>query len=182
MTAPTIDARAVRGRRIELTYYRELPDGPKHPGIITRVDPAEYDNGVWIRLDGTRCNVHARHDYEGLTYLDEVMDVPELPVGRFTPAASSQFGFYEHAGVLLAAINEDGEDLIVLTGDRDKAYAAAVAYLDEIGVDPDYVRSDRLRPFWAVFEWQPEDSEMPWTVRWPADGEDHAVRIHYLAA
>jgi hypothetical protein len=48
--------------------------------------------------------------------------------------------------------------------------------------DFDAVAAAAVRAFWAVFEWQPEDSEMPWIVRWPADGEDCAVRIHYLPA
>ncbi|MFD0509400.1 hypothetical protein ACFQ0G_53840 [Streptomyces chiangmaiensis] len=36
---------------------------------------------------------------------------------------------------------------------------------------------------WAVFEWEPEDSECPWTVRWDAvEGDDQAVRIYHLPA
>lgn len=183
MTTHTIDARAVPGRRVTLTYYRELPDGPKHPGIITKVDSAEYDNGLWIRLDGTRCNVHARTDYEGITYLDQVVDVPVLPMGRFTPVASDQFGFYEHAGILLATIGEDGEDLVMVTDGREKAIAAARGYLDSIGVDVDYVYLDTVRPHWAVFEWEPEDAEMPWTVRWDvSEGDDQAVHLYHLPA
>lgn len=178
----TLAGKAVVGRRITLTYYRdlELPEPPAHPGIITGVS----DTGsLWIRLDGTRCTLGAGADYRGVTYLDEVVPVPELPMGRFTPVASDPNGFYEKAGALVAAIGEDGEDLIVVTDDRAKARAAVTEYVDWTGLDPDYVGLDHLRPCWAVFEWEPEDAEYPWTVNWDAaEGDEMAVQIHYLPA
>lgn len=179
----TVTEKAVVGRRITLTYYRdlELPEPPVHPGIITGV--GEDRGSVWIRLDGRRCNLAARPDYRGLTYLDEVVPVPKLPMGPFTPVADDENGFFEKAGVLLAAIGEDGENLILLTDNRDKAREAAYAYDTEVGVDTSCVNYDNLQPCWAVFEWQPEDSEAPWNVRWDAsEGDDQAIRIHYLPA
>lgn len=177
----TLVEKAVVGRRIELAYYRDLKndgaDATYHPGIITGVD-----GGVWIRLDGTRCNVRSPIDYEGLRYLDDVVPVPDLPMGPFTPAADSEHGFYEKAGVLLATIGEDGEDLVILTDDRAKAAAAAAAYDAEIGLDLDSVDYGALRAKWAVFEWEPEDSESPWTVRWASEGDDMAIHLYFLPA
>lgn len=182
----TIDARAVAGRRVEFTYYRDLDqtDGPTYPGIMTGTEPG-YSGSLLarIRLDGTRSNLSVPVAYEGLRYLDEVVPVPELPMGRFTPVADDANGFYEKAGVLVAAIGEDGEELVILTDDLDKARAAASAYADEIGLDPDYIRLNWIRPCWAVFEWEPEDAECPWTVRWDAaEDDDQAVHIYYLPA
>ena len=179
--AHTLAQKAVVGRRITLTYYRDLKlaDPPAHPGIITSV--SEDEASLRIRLDGKRYNLAARTDYEGLTYLDEVVPVPALPMGRFQPTPDDLLGVWE--GVPLSTIGEDGEDLILLTDDRDKAVAAAQAYDREVGVHPDSADYDRVRAFWAVFEWEPEDAETPWTVRWDADeGDEKAVRIHYLPA
>lgn len=173
--------KAVVGRRVTLTYYRDLqlPNPPVHPGIITSV--TEDQAGVRIRLDGKRYNLPARADYRGLTYLDEVVPVPALPMGRFTPTAADLLGVWE--GVPLSTIGEDGEDLILLTGDLAKARAAAMAYDQEVGVHPDSANYDRIQACWAVFEWEPEDAEYPWTVRWDAaEGDDQAIRIHYLPA
>lgn len=176
-----VTEKAVVGRRIELAYGRDLKnDGEKatyHPGIITEV----YPESVWIRLDGTRCNTRARTDYEGLRYLDQVVPVPELPMGRFQPTAADMLGVWE--GVPLSTIGEDGEDLIVLTDDEDKAAKAIAAYAREVGMDLDYLGLQFLRPCWAVFEWEPEDAECPWTVNWGAsEGDDQAVHIYYLPA
>lgn len=178
----TLTEKAVRGRRVELAYYRDLKTaGDKatyHPGIITGVD-----GGVWIRLDGTRCNLRSPADYEGLRYLDQVVPVPELPMGRFTPEPSDTNGLYEKAGVLFAAVGEDGEDWIFVTDDRDKAYEAATAYAQEVGAELDWIHAEDLMPCWAVFEWEPEDAECPWTVNWgAAEGDDQAVLIYYLPA
>lgn len=180
----TTTEKAVIGRRIELAYYRDLKNdsgnATYHPGIITGADT----DGVWIRLDGSRCNLRARADYEGLRYLDQVVPVPKLPMGVFTPAPDLD-GFYEKAGVLLATIGEDGEDLVIVTDDRAKAWTASCEYFREvhIGIDPDYQDADDLQPQWAVFEWEPEDAEVPWTVRWDAtEGDDQAIRIYYLPA
>jgi hypothetical protein len=181
----TLEDLAVAGRRVTFTYYRHLKDGPAVPGIITGTETAV--NGAplaRVRLDGTRSTITPPIDYEGLVYLDEVVPVPELPMGRFTPERSDTNGFWEKEGVLLAAICEDGEDLIVITDDREKAITAARAYLvDEALVDLDYVNFEHIRAHWAVFEWEPEDAEFPWTVRWDAaEGDDQAIRIHYLPA
>src|SRR5205823_1111058 len=99
----TLTEKAVVGRRITFTYYRDLdqPGPPAYPGIITGTQPG-YSGGLVarIRLDGKRSNLAIPVDYEGLTYLDEVVPVPELPMGRFIPVASDENGFYEKAGVL----------------------------------------------------------------------------------
>jgi len=168
--------KAVAGRRITFTYYRDLDlaDGPTYPGIITGTEPGLSGAlRALIRLDGTRSTLSIPVAYEGLTYLDEVIEVPELPMGRFLPFASDEFGFYEKAGVLVAAIGEDGEDLIVVTDDLAKARAAVTDYADWTGLDPDYVDLEDLRAKWAVFTWEPEDAECPWTVNWyAAEGDD----------
>lgn len=177
----TLTEKAVAGRRIELTYYRDLQltNPPIHPGVITIV--TDGASTVWVRLDGKRYNVAARSDYQGLRYLDEVGPVPELPVGRFQPTPADMLGVWHD--VPLATIGEDGEDLILLTTDRDKATTAAIAYARETDIDPDYVDYDALKPCWAVFEWAPEDAEFAWSVRWDAaQGDDQAVHIFYLPA
>jgi hypothetical protein len=177
----TLEEQAVVGRRITLTFYRDLklPNPPAYPGIITGV--AEDRASAWIRLDGKRYNMAARTDYDGLTYLDEVVPVPALPMGPFTPTADNMIGVWE--GVPLTTIGEDGEDLVLLTDDLEKARAAAIAYDAEVGVHPDSANYDDLRACWAVFTWEPEDAECPWTVNWPAaEGDDKAVRIFYLPA
>lgn len=177
----TLTEQAVVGRRVELTYYRDLDvaDSPTHPGIITGVSDDEA--GLWIRLDGKRYNLPVRPDYQGLRYLDDVVPVPALPMGRFTPTPADMLGVWED--VPLSTIGEDGEDLILLATDRNKAIAAAVAYSREIGLDLDDVDFDVIRPCWAVFEWEPEDAECLWTVNWDAaEGDDQAVHIYYLPA
>ena len=174
--------RPVVGRRVLHTRHRDLgKPGAAKPGIITELF-LNQGGQVKIRLDGQRWTMHVPANYQGLTYLDEVVPVPELPMGRFTPFASDQFGFYEKSGVLLAVIGEDGEDYVIVTDSLDKARAAALAYDEEIGVDS--VEYGRLSPRWAVFEWEPEDAEYPWIVRWDDDleGTDHAIRIHHLTA
>jgi len=186
MTETALESLAVTGRRVTFTYHRdrELPDAPVHPGIVTGTEPGL--NGALlaqVRLDGTRCTLTPPADYEGLTYLDEVVPVPDLPMGRFLPVADDRNAFYEKAGVLLAPIGEDGEDWVIVTGDAVKARAAAAEYAEETGVDLGYVDFDALEPCWAVFEWEAEGSDCPWTVRWDAtEGEVMAVRIHYLPA
>jgi hypothetical protein len=177
----TVTEKAVVGRRIMLTRYSDLANGgPEHPGILTSVD--KY--GVWIRLDGTRCTLRARTDYEGLRYLDEVIPVPALPMGRFTPYASNHIALWEKAGVLMATIGEDGDNLVLVTNDREKAWTAACEYFHEahIDIDPDYQDAEDLQPHWAVFEWEPEDAECPWTVSWAAEGDELAVHVYYLPA
>jgi hypothetical protein len=183
----TLTEKAVVGRRVEFAYYRSLHADSETlytPGIITGTETAV--NGkllARVRLDGTRSTLTPPVDYEGLTYLDEVVPVPDLPMGRFTPERSDTNGLYEKEGVLFAAIGEDGEDWVFVTDDRAKAYAAAQAYATEVGVDLAWINAKDLQPYWAVFEWEPEDAESPWTVRWDAaEGDDQAIRIHYLPA
>jgi hypothetical protein len=182
----TLTEKAAVGRRVTFTYYQDLkqPDGPAYPGIITGTEPGLSGALLArIRLDGQRSNLAIPIDYEGLTYLDEVVPVPELPMGRFIPAAGEQPGFSEHAGVLVAALGEDGEDLVIVTDDPAKARAALTAYAEWVGIDVDYVDADDLSPYWAVFEWEPEDAEGPWTARWDAvKGDDQDVHIYYLPA
>ncbi|MFD0509399.1 hypothetical protein ACFQ0G_53835 [Streptomyces chiangmaiensis] len=98
MTTTIAHPKAVAGRRVTFTYFRDLDvaDGPEYPGIVTGTETAA--NGILlarIRLDGTRSNLAIPADYEGLTYLDEVVPVPELPMGRFLPVADDRNGFYE---------------------------------------------------------------------------------------
>jgi hypothetical protein len=182
-TTQTVYPKAEAGRRVLYTRYRDLPQGPEYPGVITSVDPDEPGASLLVRLDGTRSNLFVRPNYEGLRYLDEVGPVPELPMGRFTPVASDTNGFYETAGVLLAVIGEDGEDFVILTGDQDKAREAVTVYAAEIGMDLDFIDFGLLHPYWAVFEWEPEDAECPWTVRWDAsESDDQAVHIFHLPA
>ena len=152
----TLDTKAVVGRRITFTYYRDLDQAapPAHPGIITGTEPGYSGNLLaLIRLDGTRSTLRIPLDYDGLAYLDEVGPVPELPMGPFTPVADDRHGFYEKAGVLLAAIGEDGEDLVLIAepGRQEKAIEASARYLDSVGVDIHYVNFDAIRPYWAVF-------------------------------
>ena len=176
----TLAEKAVVGRRILFTYYRDLkrPNPPQHPGIITALLLNQGSCGK-IRLDGKRSSLHIPPHYQGLRYLDEIVLVPELPMGRFTATAEHLGGAW--AGVPVCCL--DSEDVIALTDDLDKARTAVTAYLKETGWDINYVDLDRLQPRWAVFEWQPEDSDAPWTVRWDvSEGDDMAVRIHYLPA
>lgn len=173
---------AVHGRRVLFTYFRELGDGPEHPGIITGLETGGSGAlRALIRIDGTRCNLSVAVDYEGLTYLDEVVDVPELPMGPFTPTAADMLGVWE--GVPLSTIGEDGADMVLLTDDRDKAVAAVRAYDQDAGVDGQFIDYDAMKPYWAVFTWEPEDAECPWTVNWDAQkDDDQAIRIYYLPA
>lgn len=179
----TLTEKVVVGRRVAFTYYRDLkrPNPPEHTGIITALVP-DQGASLKIRLDGQRTSLHSRPDYQGLRYLDEVITpVPELPMGRFTPTLAELGG--EWAGVPVCLLESDigSEHVIALTGDLDAATTAVIAFLSQTGWDLDYVDLDRLKPRWAVFEWQPEDSDTPWTVRWDAaEGDDNAVRIHYL--
>ena len=183
----TLENLAVVGRRVEYAYHRSLTDDTATlwtPGIITGTEPG-LNGGLLarVRLDGTRSPLVVPVGYDGLRYLNEIVPVPELPMGRFLPAADDKNGFYAKAGVILAPIGEDGEELVVVTDDPAKARAAVTAYAKETGLDLDYLDFDALKPLWAVFEWEPEDSESLWTVRMDAaEGNDMAVRIHYLPA
>ena len=181
--AHTLTEKAVVGRRIAFTYYRDLkkPTPPEHPGIITDLVPAQGAS-VKIRLDGKRSSLHVPPDYQGLRYLDEVLDaVPSLPMGRFQPTAEQIGGTWE--GVPVCLLESPGEEVVIaLTGDREAARTAVTAYLKANGWDPDYFKDlAGLKAGWAVFDWEPEDADTPWTARWDAaEGDDQAIRIHYL--
>jgi hypothetical protein len=101
-------------------------------------------------------------------------------MGRFAPVANDMNGFYEHAGVLVLAIGEDGEDLVVITDDKEKAFAAAVGYGPTLGFDEDFFDREDMQARWVVFEWQPEDAEYTWLMNVAAQGDDQAVHIYYL--
>ena len=186
-TISTLETKAVVGRRVEFAYYRSLHDEAETlwaPGIVTGTETG-VNGGLLarVRLDGKRSTLTVPVGYDGLRYLDQIVPVPELPMGRFTPVADDMNAFYENNGVLFAAVGEDGEDLVVLTGDVDVAKAVALAWAKDTGLDLDEDDLKYLEPRWAVFEWEPEDAECPWTVRWDAsEGDDQAIRIHYLPA
>ncbi len=182
MITPTIDTdtRAVPGRRVEFTYYPDLnkADRPAYPGIITGTEPGLSGAlRARIRLDGTRCNLSIPVDYDGITYLDEVVAVPELPMGRFTPTADDFGGAWDGVPIVQC----ESEDIVILTGDQTRAAVALRAFCKDMGIDRDYLPAMQSR--WAVFEWQPEDAEIPWIVSWDAaEGDDQAVQIHFLPA
>ena len=186
-TTQTEQPRAVRGRRVQLIRYRDLkiPGDHAYPGIITDTEDGFGDTILAvIRVDGDRSTLRVPTDYEGLTYLDEVTDVPDLPMGRFVPTAEQLEGEWE--GVPICSLNEDG-DLIALTNDHDRAVAAMNVYRRAMGgclYNPEFdtVAPDRLKAQWAVFEWQPEDSDLDWLVTWAAEGDDQAVQLYYLPA
>ncbi|GAA3590951.1 hypothetical protein [Streptomyces osmaniensis] len=179
----TLTEKAVPGRRIAFTYYRDLkrPNPPEHTGIVTALVP-DQGASLKIRLDGKRTSLHSRPDYQGLRYLDEVITpVPELPMGPFTPTVEHLGGEWEGVPACLLESATGEEHVIALTDVPELAAAAVVGCLTESGWDPEYIDLDRLEPCWAVFEWKPEDSESPWKVRWDAaEGDDHAIRAHYL--
>jgi hypothetical protein len=75
----------------------------------------------------------------------------------------------------------ESEDIVILTGDQHQADAALGAFCKDMLIDREFLPAMQAR--WAVFEWEPEDSEYPWTVSWDAsEGDDQAIRIHYLPA
>jgi hypothetical protein len=185
MNSSTLNDMAVAGRRVEYRVHRSLNDDRADvyvPGIITGTEAAV--NGsllARVRLDGQRNSLALPADYDGLRYLDEVVDVPALPMGPFTPVADEMNGFLEREGVLLALLGEDGEDMVLITTDRDKARTAALAYAKETDLDLDYLDFDALDPKRVVFEWAPEESEYPWSVHWDAiESDAHAVHVFFL--
>lgn len=183
----TLTEKAVAGRHVTFTYYRDLDqaDSPTYPGIITGTEPGLSGALLAkVRLDGTRSNLHIPVDYEGLTYLDEVGPVPELAMGRFHPTPNDLDGEWE--GVPVCSIGEDG-DLIALTNDLETAVTAMNVYRRDMAgclYNPEWdtVAGDNLAPHWAYFEWQPEDAECPWLVTWTHEGDDQAIQLYYLPA
>lgn len=178
----TLSAEAVVGRRIEFAYYSNLHGGAEtvwHPGIITATEPGYTTMLACIRLDGERrSGLRIPVDYEGLRYLDEVVDVPELPMGRFHPTAADMSG--EYGGVLVCEFEEG--DIAFLTADPDTARAALTAYGTAMDMYLGGSELDHLEARWVVFEWEPEDAECPWFMRFADEGDDMAVHVHYLPA
>jgi hypothetical protein len=180
--------KAVAGRRVKYLIHRSAHDDRTadayQGGIVTGTVTA--GNGrllAKVRLDGDRSSLTLPADYDGLRYLDEVVPVPVLPMGRFTPVEDEMNGFFHVQGVLVTTVGEDGDEWVFITDDRDKAKAAALAYAEETDVDVDFVDFGALEPKWAAFEWEPEESESPWVVHWDAqESDDHAVHVFYLIA
>ncbi|MER5277747.1 hypothetical protein ABT025_18590 [Streptomyces sp. NPDC002809] len=170
----TLEAQAVVGRRVEFAYYRD--QDTYLPGIITAIteDPAS----LRVRLDGARSNLACRPEYDGIRYLDEVVPVPDLPMGRFTPTAADFDGKYASIPVVQF---EEG-DIVLLTTDNIKAREALAEFAEDMQIAPDYADPADLVTRSVVFEWQPEDAECPWLMDFAAPDADHAVRIHYLPA
>ncbi|MFB7312924.1 hypothetical protein [Streptomyces sp. NPDC056192] len=173
----TLAEKAVVGRLVEFAYHR-VPN-TYLPGIITAItdDPAS----LRIRLGNARSTIAVRANYENLRYLDQVIPVPELPMGRFHPTVG-HFDGNTYAGV--AACQFEDEDIILVTADPAAARAALAAYFEAQDMDPDYDRHDpdRLELAWVVFEWEPEDAEHPWLMDFAKQGDDMAIQIHYLPA
>ncbi|WP_331741437.1 hypothetical protein OG760_37680 (plasmid) [Streptomyces sp. NBC_00963] len=168
---------AVVGRRVLFAYYR-APD-TYLPGIITAIrDDAAT---LQVRLDGRRTTIPCPADYRGLRYLNEVVPVPELTMGRFRPTAKDFGGAWE--GVPVCRMEED--DIVILAAVPSAARGAAAAYLREVCGDSDDVIREYLRWLtdrWVTFEWQREDAEYPWLMVSAAEGDEQALHIHYLPA
>lgn len=185
--------KAVVGRRVEFAYYSNLHSDSEtvwHPGIITALEPGLTGALLaLIRLDGKRSTLSIPLDYEGLAYLDEVVPVPDLPMGPFIPTATYPHPgvLVEKAGVLVTAVGEDGGDLIAITTDRTAAETAIRERAVEVGFDVDYLDFDRMQAKWGVFDWEPYDPDCPWAaddwfVRWDAaESDEKAVHIFHLA-
>lgn len=183
MTTPTpvLPAEAVVGRHVEFSYRRE--PGTWHPGIITALEPG-YDGDLLacVRIDGTRYTLRVPTSSPRLRYLEQVTDVPALPMGPFTPTADPRNGIYALDGVLYAAIGEDGEDLVVVTGDLEVAKQVARQHAADAEWDLDETALEGFRPEWAQFVWEPEDAESRWVWTPASKGNEHAVHAYYLPA
>ncbi|MFF0009640.1 hypothetical protein ACFYQT_40300 [Streptomyces tibetensis] len=182
MTTTSIETRAVRGRRVTYAY---TSDKTQRPGVIT--DTKTAVNGTllaMVRLDGARSSLHVPADHENLTYLDEIGEVPELPMGRFHPATTSLGFDFQYDGVVVCGF-EDG-DAVAVTADRAKAEAAIATFLREVeGIDDEPTVRESLgwmKPRWVVFEWEPEDAEFVWLMNPASEGDDQAVHVYYLPA
>ncbi|MEU1497337.1 hypothetical protein [Streptomyces sp. NPDC005732] len=165
------------GRRITYAYTGARP--PQQPGVITFAT----EGAVWVRLDGQRSSMYMPADQKGLTYLDEVGPVPELPMGRFQPSLQCPGMDYAYDGVIVLEFEE--EDMAALTADRVAAEAAVATYLrEQLGVDEDAIGDHlaELKLQWVVFEWEPEDAECAWLMNRAAEGDDQALQVHYLPA
>lgn len=183
----TLAEKAVTGRRIEYRVHRSVNDDRADvyaPGIITRTDTSAIGTPlVGVRLDGQRSNITMPADFDGLRYLDQVVAVPALPMGRFNPSVE-KIGSAAYQGVTVC--NFDDDDLAALTDDKGKAVAAVAAHLREAwGIEDDEVireHTDDLVAKWVYFAWEPEDAECAWRMHWAAEGDDQAIRVHYMPA
>jgi len=173
---------AVIGRRVLFTYHRDLGTGPEHPGIITGTEVGFGVTVALVRLDGKRSPLSVPTDYEGLTYLDQVVDGPALPTGSFIPVANDKNAIQEHDGVLYAQTGEDGEYLVVVTDDLEAAKKVARHHAKSIGLS---LTEDDLEAFdgeLSTFVWEPEGAECPWVVGPAEDGDENAVHTFTLYA
>jgi hypothetical protein len=179
----TLTEKAVAGRRV--TYAYTSGDKKQRPGVIT--DTKTATNGVllvMVRLDGARSSLHVPADHENLTYLDEIGPVPELPMGRFHPSATSLGFDFQYDGIPVCGF-EDG-DAVAVTDEPSRAAAAIATFLREAeGIDDEHTIRESLawlKPRWVVFEWEPEDAECVWLMNPSSEGDDQAVRVYYLPA
>lgn len=177
----TLTEKAVRGRRV--TYAYSHGDQKQRPGVITGTKTNAH--GVLlalVRLDGARSNLHVPADHENLTYLDEVGEVPELPMGRFHPSTTGLGFDFQYDGVLVCGF-EDG-DAVAVTTDQGKAAAAVATWMREVeGIDDEHTIRESvgwMKPQWVVFEWEPEDAECVWLMNPAQEGDDQAVHVYYL--
>ena len=170
----TFREKAVVGRRI---IHDHAARKQKLPGIITCLNDGE-GGGFFVRLDGERHSLFVPPKFAWrVTFLDEVTAVPALPMGRFHPTAQHFGGDWE--GVPVCSL--ESEAIVILTDDQHRAAAALHAFCRDMWIEHEYLPPVQAR--WAVFEWEPEDSEIPWTVRWDAsENDEHAVHIYYLPA
>jgi len=179
----TLTEKAVRGRRV--TYAYAHGDQKRRPGVITGTTTSAHGTLlVLVRLDGARSNLHVPADHENLTYLDEVGEVPKLPMGRFHPSITSLGFDFQYDGVVVCGF-EDG-DAVAVTADPSMAEAAIATYLREVeGIEDEGIVRELIgwmKPLWVVFEWEPEDAECAWLMNWCDEGTDQAVRVYYLPA
>lgn len=182
MNTTATHPKAETGRRVTYEFYNARKP---QPGVITGTKTT--DNGdliALVRLDGQRSSMHIPVDLEGLHLLDEIGPVPELPMGRFQPGTQHPGMDYVYDGVLI--VQFDDGDMAAITADRDKAEAAVATYLrEESGIDDETTIRDELaelKPQWVVFEWEPEDAECAWLMNLAHEGDDQAIRVHYLPA
>ncbi|MFJ4925346.1 hypothetical protein [Streptomyces sp. NPDC088736] len=174
-TTETRHPKAETGRRVTYEFYNARKP---HPGVITFATQGT----VWVRLDGQRSSMQMPINQKGLTYLDEIGPVPELPMGRFQPNLQHPGIDWQYDGVIVVRFEEG--DLAALTGDRAKAEAAVATFLrEQDGIEDESDLSDELaelKPQWAVFEWEPEDAECAWLMNYATENDDQALQVHYL--
>jgi hypothetical protein len=163
--------KATPGRRV---VYRHPVVDTDLPGIIASIDEG---NLLRLRLDGHRRTVTVTDSSEHVTYLEETGQLPPaVPVGRFHPIPEELTAV--RAGVPLTVV--DGNNLLLLTADRDAAVSAVTAFLPDMGYDPNGIDWTLLEARWAVFEWSEDLSSYAWALTWGVEGDDQAVHVHYL--